>query len=124
MVSNMRKCLETLISIVERDLIDLKKTKLVMLTGERMLFKTKEGYPWEQKELFKLLSESIDPEWNHLHIPPATEDQALKWIWSQTKTPPSLRNVPLIWIVAPQRIDPQRKLVRPNTRDTIELFLD
>jgi hypothetical protein len=77
-IPNMRNCLETLISIVEEGLIDLTKTKLVMLTGEQILFKAKDGSPWEQEELFQLPSESIHPGWISLQTPPKTEDQALK----------------------------------------------
>jgi hypothetical protein len=123
-VQSMRERLKTLVDLINaRKLLITPTTEIVFLTGERALFSEEDS-----KQLMDPSPLKVDPQWKMPSSFPKTEEQAARWIWSQTLLPCSLRDAKITFVKAKNKSekDPVTNEViikRPNTMDTVQTWI-
>ena len=114
-VQNMRERVMFLANLVESNKIDITKSKILFLAGERRLFASETQEVLEDTSPYKLSKDFIKPQ-----ILPSDEIEAAKMVWSQLELPKKLRKNGITFVEARKKTNSPRA----TTEDCINKWLD
>lgn len=120
-VPNMRERVMMLNDLVTQKKIDISKSQIIFLSGDRDLF------PWEnQKKLMDTKPFKANASWKAPQDLPKNEYEAAKFVWAQLDLDPALQKAQVVYVNAPKPLGKAGKLIkkaRPSTFDTVATWL-
>jgi hypothetical protein len=94
-VKNMRERVMFLANLVKKNKINVDKSHILFLTGERKLFTSENEAVLRDPSPYKISRDFVMPD-----ILPEDEPRAAKFVWNQLSLPTKLRNKQIVFIEA------------------------